>query len=241
MIKIFNYEVRRLLWNKVFIGILIIGLCYGWMTLIGDVISGIAYTAPFSAWSFGYYLSRIVPVLCIAELFFLTFFVSDQERKVAAITGTTPVDPGRYAMTRMGAVCLGSLIFMGCITVLGLWFYWSFFREVPSVELLLSAAMTLLPVTVFCLGAGWFAGSMKGGLIYLAMGLLTLLCVLPLPRAMDFSLSSFFAEYPKSLQVLDPALSVPVDVMAGRAAYLGIGIILFGIGQRKRDKKNRDS
>jgi len=238
--KIFKYEVRRLLWNKVFIGILVIGLCYGWMTLSRGIISGIAYTAPFSAWSFGYYLSGIVPLLCIAELFFLTFFVSSQERRVVVITSTTPVNRRRYAMARVGAVCLGSLIFIGCIILLGFLFCWFFFREVPGAGWLLSVLIILLPAMAFCLGVGWLAGSMNSGLIYAAMGLLLVLCMLSLPRALDFSLGRFFAEYPKSLPVLDPAFSVPVDVLLGRVAYLGAGIILFVIGQLKQDKRGRE-
>ena len=76
MTKIFRYECRRLLWNKFFFGLMAVLLFYGWLTLNTATILGMAHTAPFSPWSFGDFLSRILPLLWIGTLFFLTFFTS---------------------------------------------------------------------------------------------------------------------------------------------------------------------
>ena len=76
MIKIFQYECKRLLWNKFFFGLLLILLFYGWQVLNSVTILGVSHTAPFSPWSFGDYLSRMIPLLWIGALFFLTFFTS---------------------------------------------------------------------------------------------------------------------------------------------------------------------
>ena len=73
MIKIFQYECKRLLWNKFFFGLLLILLFYGWQVLNSVTILGVSHTAPFSPWSFGDYLSRMIPLLWIGALFFLTF------------------------------------------------------------------------------------------------------------------------------------------------------------------------
>ena len=73
MRKIFLYECKRLLWNKFFFGILLILLLFGWQVLDQVTILGVAHTAPFSPWSFGDYLSRMLPLLWIGALFFLTF------------------------------------------------------------------------------------------------------------------------------------------------------------------------
>ncbi len=76
MVKIFRYECKRLLWNKFFFGILAVTLFYGWQVLTGATILGVSHTAPFSPWTFGDYLSRLLPLLWIGVLFFLTFFTS---------------------------------------------------------------------------------------------------------------------------------------------------------------------
>ena len=76
MHKIFHYELKRLLWNKFFFGLLVVTLFYAYQVFTGEIILGVAHTAPFSPWSFGCYLSRLLPLLWVGELFFLSFFVN---------------------------------------------------------------------------------------------------------------------------------------------------------------------
>ena len=81
--KIFRYECRRLLWNKFFIGLAVVLLLYGAFVLHAVTILGVAHTAPFSPWSFGDYLSRMMPLLWLGMLFFLTFYTSPQARRAS--------------------------------------------------------------------------------------------------------------------------------------------------------------
>ena len=108
MIKIFLYECKRLLWNRFFFGIMLITLFYGWQVLSSITILGVSHTAPFSPWSFGDYLSRMVPILWIGALFFLTFFTSAKARRVAVLTDAAPVIPRRYAMAQCAAAMVGT-------------------------------------------------------------------------------------------------------------------------------------
>ena len=78
MRKIFLYECKRLLWNKFFAGLVLVLLFYGWQVLRRVTILGVSHTAPFSPWSFGDFLSRMLPLLWIGALFFLTFFTSEK-------------------------------------------------------------------------------------------------------------------------------------------------------------------
>ena len=84
MRKIFFYECKRLLWNKFFLGLLLVLLFYGWQVLSGATILGVSHTAPFSPWSFGDYLCRMVPLLWIGALFFLTRFTSGGAQRIVA-------------------------------------------------------------------------------------------------------------------------------------------------------------
>lgn len=70
MTKIFRYELRRLLLNKFFFGFLLVLLFYCWQVLSTETVQGVSYTAPFSPWSFGCYLARVSPLICLGELFF---------------------------------------------------------------------------------------------------------------------------------------------------------------------------
>ncbi len=233
MIKIFHYELRRLLLNKLSVCIFLVCLWYGWLTLTGTTIQGIAHTTPFSPWSFGDYLARVLPVVCLGEFFFLTFFTSTQEQKAAVIIRATAADFRKYAAVRCGAVCLGTLgICLGVIG-LGFSFYTYFFGWTDFGSLVLPALLVLGPSVIFCLGFGWMLGSIHPMLVYGAMVIPFLLSRAPLPWPADFSLGSFFAGYPLNLDVPDPAFIVPVPVLFGRLAYLFIGILLFWQSQKR--------
>ena len=81
MIKIFRCECRRLLCNKFFIGLLAVLLFYAGQVFYAVALPGVAHTAPFSPWSFGAYLGRLLPLVWVGALFFLTFFTSARERQ----------------------------------------------------------------------------------------------------------------------------------------------------------------
>ena len=108
--KIYCYECRRLLWNKFFVGLAVVLLLYGGFTLCAVTLLGVSHTAPFSPWSFGDYLCRMLPLQWIGMQFFLTFFTSRGARRAAALTDAAPMDPRRYALARCAAALTGGLL-----------------------------------------------------------------------------------------------------------------------------------
>lgn len=236
MIKIFYYELRRLLLNKLFIGIFLISLWYGWMTLTGTTVQGISHTAPFSPWSFGDYIARMLPVICLGELFFLTFFTSRKERQAAVIIQATSVDLKKYAAVRCGAILLGTLVISLGVIGLGLGFYSYFFEWTAYGSLLFPALLVLGPTIIFVLGLGWTLGKLQPFLVYAGMAAPFLLSwfssQLNFPWAVEFSMERFFTEYPLTLDTLEPAFTVPAPVLFGRLAYLIMGILFFWLSQK---------
>lgn len=235
MNKIFQYELRRLLWNKLFFGILLVALGYGWLTLAGSVIRGIAHTAPFSPWSFGYYLSQTLPLICLGELFFLAFFSSKEERLLRPLTEATPVRQRQYMALRCGAVLTVTILLCLCVTVLAVGFYASLFGWMNYGELFLPALLTLLPPILFCMGAGLVLSQIHPALIYALMAAVFFLSVVPLPPALSFSLNTFFSQYPLTVGTLDPAFSVPANVAASKiiVALAGLALSSFATNRKK--------
>lgn len=236
MNKIFGYELRRLLWNKLFLGIVLVALGYGWLTLTGSVIRGIAHTAPFSPWSFGYYLSQILPLICLGELFFLAFFSSKEERLLQPLTQATPVKQRQYTALRCGAVLIATMLLCLCVVALAIRFYVSLFGWMNYGELLLPALLTLIPPILFCLGAGLVLSRLHPALIYALMVAVFLLSVLPLPPAVSFSLNTFFSQYPLTAGTLDPAFSVPSSVAVSKVIVALVGLALCYFGTNKKGK-----
>lgn len=227
MIKIFRYELRRLLFNKFFIGLLLVTLFYCWQVLSSEIIQGVSHTAPFSPWSFGCYLARISPLICLGELFFLTFYTSSRERRASVITSATPVDPRKYMLVRCGAVLLCVLLLAICVLLLGFGFYAKLLGWADFGSLIAPALLALLPPIMFFLGVGWLLGRVHPALTYISMAVPFLLAYIQVPFALDMSGYSFFADYPLTLDALDPVFAVPLYVLGSRTLYMLLGVLLL--------------
>ena len=227
MTKIFSCECRRLLCNKFFIGLLAVLLFYAGQVFYLAVLPGVAHTAPFSPWSFGDYLSRMLPLLWIGMLFFLTFYTSPKARRAAVLMDATPMPPKQYALVRCAAALTGgvllSLLCMGEAAV----FYGRMFGWYGWGSLLLPALATLLPALVFALGSGWLLGQIRPWLVYVWMAVPFLCMALPLPDALGIWNGHFFSKYPLALGTLDPAFSMPAAVLIVQCILLAAGIVLL--------------
>lgn len=236
MTKVFFYELKRLLLNKFFFGLLAALLFYGWQVLCGVTILGVSHTAPFSPWSFGDYLCRMLPLLWVGALFFLTFFTSAAERRAAVLTAATPVKPQAYALARCGAALTGTALLALAVVLLAAVFYGRLFGWYSWGALAAPALITLVPPLVFALGSGWALGRRRPWLVFLWMLLPFLLHLLPLPQALGLFNGSLFTGLPLALGVLDPPFSLPAGAAAAQFVILLAGLALLANPQKKSGK-----
>ena len=241
MRKIFLYELRRAVCNSFFLGLLVVCLFFGWQTLNGEVIQGVAHTAPFSPWSFGYYLAQELPLLSVALLFFLWNLFSTEARRVGVLTAATPIDAGRYLLVKCGAVVAAWLLLAFGIYALGAGFLLALFgSSVPLGELVLPAWTFLLPVLVLVLGTGLLAGRLRPVLLLVLAPVILAVNLLPQPLEWDIFGATFFSEYPLALPQLDPAFVLPTAGWIAKAVYLAIGVGFIALAvhlERKRGLK----
>ncbi len=234
--KIFRYECRRLLLNKFFLGLMAALLFYGWQVLSGVTILGVSHTAPFSPWSFGDYLSRMLPLLWIGILFFLTFFTSPGARRTAVLTAATPVTSRAYALARCAAALTGgALLVLLCMGEAAV-FYGRMFGWYNWGSLVLPSLVTLLPPLVFALGSGWQMGQRRHCLLYVWMAVPFLLIALPLPEALGLWNGSFFTVYPLTLGTLDPEFALSIPVTIAQLFLLVLGAFLLAQNSKSAEQ-----
>lgn len=220
--------------SKIFLGLLAVLLWFGWQTLTGGTILGVADTAPFSPWSFGAYLSGLLPLLSLSLMFFLWEVSSGRAKQVEILADATPTAPAALLLVRGCAAAAAWLLLALGTAALGLGFLLSIFGgAVPVGTLLAVAALTLLPPLVFLLGLGLLAGRIRPGLVFLLVPVTVLLLAAPLPMAAQLFAEEFFCRYPLGLG-LDPALTVPASFWLGRAAYLTAGLAAAAAAGSKR-------
>ena len=237
--KIYRYECRRLLWNQFFVGLIAVLLCYGALVLRDATILGVSHTAPFSPWSFGDYLCRMLPLLWIGALFFLTFFTSNKARRAAALTEAAPMRPARYTLARCAAAFTGTVMLVLLCIVEAAVFYGRMFGWYDWESLVFPALVTLLPPLVFALGSGWLLGRLRPWLLYVWMLLPFALAALPLPEALGLWNGGLCASYPLTLGMLDPAFSLPAAAWAVQGLLLAAGVLLLLVAGKGKKVYNQ--
>ena len=239
MIRIFFYEIKRLIFNRLFPALMIITGIYGYMTLSSEIILGIASTAPFSPWSFAAYLAKVLPLLMLTLLFFITFMYSNNEKQVMQLTFASPADPLCFCLVKCAAITTGFLIMFLFIVTLSLIFYVFLFRFTDFYSFILPAVAVIVPCLLFVLGAGLLLGNVHCNIIYVIMAVILLLSFLPLLVFFDFYGSGFFCSYPLTLPAGpggEPSFALPATFILGRVFFSGAGVlmILCGINIYKR-------
>jgi hypothetical protein len=231
VIRLLRYELRRLLLNKFFPGLLLIALAYSYFILQGEVIFGIANTAPFSGWSYGWFLSRVAPLLTVAMLFFVSFFFSGEEKRVQPLVWATPVDYRRYLFFRALAMAAGFLIVAAAAVALSLVCYLKWFGFAPFGNFILPIILTLLPPMLLALGLGMLAGRFHIGLIYALAPVFLVLG--QMPGFPDLFGGGFYSDQPP-LMGLDaggePFFYLPFSFWVQRLACAAVGILAAGCG-----------
>ena len=239
MIKIFIYELKRLVFNKFFFALLAITVLYSYQILSRDIIIGIAYTAPFSSWSYGMYLANIMPLLLITLLFFITFMYSNQEKRVKQLTFATPVDPFKYGVIKCSAMAVGYLVISLFVIVLSFIFYGVIFKFYGFADFIVPIVVTLIPALLFIFGIGLLAGCVQSNILYAFMIAVLLLGFLPLPEFADIYGGYLFSTYPLKLPVGfdgEPAFSLPVSFLIGKLAVSTIGLMMMFYGIKRYAK-----
>lgn len=239
MSKVFKYELKRLLLNKFFIALLVITVLYSYQILKGDIIVGVAYTAPFSSWSYGKYLADVMPLLLITLLFFITFLYSNQEKQVKQLTFATPVSPLKYAFIKCSAMTVGYFIISLFVIILSLIFYGVIFGFYGFTNFIIPILLTLIPSMLFIFGVGLLAGSVQSNILYALMIVVLLIGFLPLPGFADLYGGYLFSTYPLELPVgLDgePMFSLPIAFLLSKISYSVGGVLMMFYGMKRYTK-----
>ena len=237
MVKIFMYELRRMLLSKLFVALAVINGVFAWYVLSSEIVAGVAFTAPFSVWSFGYYLATVMSMAMMTALFLLSNYYSKKERQVEVLTSATPVDAAKYILIRNAVVTLGFVLLCFVAIVLSVFFYASVFGYRDFAVFIVPAIVTIVPGFVFFMGLGHLAGSIRPWLLYVLIPVALAIGFMQTPGVLDFFGGGYFSLTPLTLPVGadgEPAFVLNAAFLLTRAAYLVLGGVLWVISIKRK-------
>ena len=240
MYLIFWYELKRLIFNKLFLALLIISCLYSFLILSRETIMGIAFTAPFSPWSFGYYLAKVLPLLMVTLLFFVTFMYSNHEKLVRQLTFAAPINPFMLCLVKCFGIMAGFLAITLFVVLQCMIFFVVLFRFTNFGNFIIPFVITIIPCLLFFLGAGLLLGGLEVNILYVLMIAALLLGFLrgslPLPAFFDLYGSRFFSTHPLSLPLDlngEGPFLLPVSFIFGRVFFSGVGAFMAFLGIKR--------
>jgi len=240
--KIFYYELKRMIFNRLFLGMFIVNGIFDWYILTADIITGIAYTAPFSSWSYGTYLGKAMPIAILTILLLLSGYHGKKQKQIEVLTMTTPVSPTKQMLiqTAVLTACFALL----CILTIGIstFFYIRFFQFSELSAFILPSLLLILPCFVFSVGLGQLLGRLHQGLIFVFMLIVFVIGTCSIQNVFDFFGSGYFSFYPLTLPInIDGEPDFAVDIVFGiiRLLYFLLGMVFFCIAIQLIKRKPR--
>ena len=224
--KVFLYELRRLLINKFTAGFVAMIGFYSYWIMQNETILGTANTAPFSSWSFGVYLTRVLQLMLAALLFFISFLYSKQAQAVNILIDVTSVKVVHYRFLRYGTVA-AAFFFLTLIPIgYAFWFYGVTFRFTEFQTLIGPLIFVIFPTFLLTMGLGILGGRIHPVIVFVLMALVLLISFVPLPNWFDFFGSAFLTSYPTQADRLDPDFYVSALQLISKVLCTAAGIVL---------------
>lgn len=240
MNKIFYYELRRAVCSWLFLAMLLINAVYAWYVLTTDIIRGIAYTAPFSVWSFCAYMGKTMPAAVITVLLVLAGYYGKKQKQAEILTCAVPVTMAQQLLIRTAVlgVCFAFLLLV--IAVISAVFYITFFGYDDFGVFLVPGILLAVPCFLAAAGLGFLLGGVHQGLVYVLAGLMAVLAVAAEEQVFDFFSAGYFAAYAAALEPGrdgEPDFYMEPLWIAARLGYFAAGAMLVWWNMRHAGNK----
>lgn len=239
MSKIFFYELKRVLANWLFLTMLVVNGIFAWYVLSTDIIVGIAYTAPFSVWSFCAYTGKVMLLSVITTLLMLSGYYGKKQKQVEILTSSTPVTPALLLWIRSAVLAVCFLLMYAVAAILAAVFYIRFFRFYDFGAFLLPALLIIVPCFVCSVGLGHLLGRLHRSLVYLLV-VAAFAASMSIAKVFDFFGAGYFQIFPLTLPTNsdgEPDFFLNPVWLTVRLLYLFAGLGLLALSGIRAGRK----
>ncbi|MFA9463097.1 MAG: hypothetical protein ACERKN_02285 [Velocimicrobium sp.] len=240
--KILKYELKRIIFSKMFVITFIIALFFSVINLYTKIIQGVSGTAPFSQWSYCKFLCDINTIMLLILMLSCTGLFSRNEQRVKEITSSTPLPQKKYLTTKSLALFISYLIIALCCILISLAFYKTTFNFTNFQNFLLPILIILLPPFVFVFGMSMFLGSKSQTLLYAWIPIVMILSLISFNSTpfIDIFAKGYVTYMPTVLpvdRIGEPVFSLSFDFIVSRLLFTLVGLVLYVASFKKLSKK----
>jgi hypothetical protein len=238
-IKILKYELKKIIFSKMFVITFIIALFFTVIDLYTEIIQGVSGTAPFSQWSYCKFLCDINTIMLLILMLSCTGLFSRNEQRVREITSCTSLPQKKYLATKSLALFISYIITGVCCILISLAFYKTTFEFTNFQNFFIPSLIILLPTFVFAFGTSMFLGSKSQTLLYAWIPIVLILSLISFnstPFA-DIFAKGYVTSMPAVLPVDslgEPVFRLSFDFIMSRLLFTLVGMVLYVASFKKR-------
>ncbi|OBR93537.1 MULTISPECIES: hypothetical protein [Clostridium] len=241
-VKILKYELKRIIFSKIFVITFIIALFFSVIDLYTEIIQGVSGTAPFSKWSYCKFLCGINTIMLLILMLSCTGLFSRNEQRVREITSCTSLPQKKYLAIKSFALFISYLIIAVCCILISLVFYKITFNFTDFQNFLLPILIILLPTFVFVFGTSMFLGSKRQTLLYSWIPIVLILSLMSFNSTpfIDIFAKGYVTYMPTVLPVDslgEPVFRLSLDFIMSRLTFILVGMVLYVLSFKKLSGK----
>ncbi|MGI6664616.1 MAG: hypothetical protein ACOX3W_04285 [Christensenellaceae bacterium] len=224
--KLLQYEMKRIVVTKtyIFLSLLSIVLCL--YVLNNIVVFGMYDTAPYSEWSFIYYLQWVLLFTAITLLPFTTKLYDKKETQVQIIMLATPTNVAKQKGIKVSAIFIIALCNLLVCVIAFFGYMLIKFKVLPSWSLLIYTALIGIPQLLLVLGLGVLVANINSKLPYILLAILIFVNVVAVSLPMEWDvLGNSILTIPQQ-QI--PTVGVIAFYIPGKYILSRIGVGILG-------------
>lgn len=245
-IILFKYEIKRIIWSKKYLYILLLIMASTYDFLTRLVVGGYMGTAPFSDWTYTLFLNLISPLLMVSMIFIISRVFSEREIRVRSIIYSTPISQIQYYMLKSSVVFVVSIL-TALVPIIMSFIYYRFMFGYEGfggfIKLIIAF---LLPTSIFFLGLSMVLGKINVKFVYALFPIAFLMGSLTLgsnivPIWADIFGNNFFNMYSIMMligrKVESVPLELPISFIYSRLGFIMLGMVFLSYACRKKERQ----
>ena len=246
LINLLRYEIKRIVWSKKYLYIVLLIVASTYDSLTRLIIGGYMGTAPFSDWSYTLFLNLISPLLMVSMIFIISSTFNDKEMRARSIIFSSPITQTKYYILKSFAVFVIFILTSLVPISMSFIYYKIMFGYGAFGSFIKLIFIFLFPTFIFLLGLSMLLGKINVKLIYGLVTVVFLIGFLNLggdivPVWADIFGNNFFDIYSLSMLIGREMEVVPFKLpnsfIYTRLEFILLGLIFLLYIYKKEEKE----
>ncbi|WMM23575.1 hypothetical protein RBU61_11485 [Tissierella sp. MB52-C2] len=244
-INLLKYEIKRTIISKKYLYMILILMAFTYDSLTRLVIGGYYGTAPFSEWTYTFFVQLTSPLVMSIMIFMMTNIFNEKELRARKILFSAPIPQSKYYMLKIVGLVVTFILTVLVPIIMSFIYYKILFDFSQFINFGKYIIWFLIPTFIFLLGVGMVLGKTSSKLLYglipiaFLLGSINTRSILPLWLDIFgqhfFEMSTFAELFGRTSQTISFNLSS--DFIYSRLVFIFLGIILLMYTCFKREKE----